>query len=216
MATPTQLIGALTLLFIGSCVQAGCNPRASESLARRSAAVDSGPPTSTFALPLETMPAAALAVDGFTHVEVMRVQRDWGKREFEIVMDAWVSSEDPGRVEMVRLWWFKANKQGERGPFSEKTKRHFDIVYTRPDDARWVVDMVADDKRFTFVVQADEAHGISALATVTVPGGGQVENCRVHGGEVRASTVLGIPNGIEAFEVTCTGVDGVEYRGTLG
>lgn len=215
---------ALPLASLGC----GCNPRATDpppdGTAARSAdgtpngSVAGAPEavaSSAFDLPMVTMPAAELGVDGFKHVEVLRIRRDWGKREFEIVMDAWVPDDDPTRVETVRLWWFKTNKNGERGPFSAKTKRHFDIVYSRPDDARWKVEMVADDQRYTFMVEADEEEGATAFGTVVLPGGKRVDGCRVRGGEIHASKVFGLPTGIKDFQVKCTGRDGAEHEGDL-
>lgn len=165
-------------------------------------------------VPLVTTPAAELEVPGLDHVQVLRIQRDFGKETFEIVMDAWVPDEDPAQLELVRLWWFKSHKDGERGPFSDDTKRHFDIAYKRVDNSTWTVDLIAKKKHFEFTVTADKKGGVSAKSTV-VSGDKTVEDCDVHSGSLRSKKILGVPTGINALDVECTGPDGTRHSGHL-
>ena len=165
-------------------------------------------------VPLVTTPAADLEVDGLEHVQVLRITRDFGKETFEIVMDAWLPDQDPSKLELVRLWWFKTDKNGERGPFSESTKRHFDIAYKRVDAGTWKVSLIADDKSFVFNVTADEKGKVSARSTV-VSGDGEVEDCDVTSGALRSKKFLGVPTGIDELRVECTGPDGKQHSGRL-
>lgn len=162
-----------------------------------------------------TTPVAGLDQPGFKHIEVLRIQRDFGKRDFEIAMDAWVPDGNLARIETVRLWWYKTNKDGERGPFSTKTKRYFDIAYLRVDEGTWQVQMLADDRRFTFMVAADGHGGVIATGTAVLKDGSAVKNCKMQHGDLRAAKVFGVPTGIEELRVTCTDSEGVVHEGQL-
>lgn len=208
-----RLFSNSTFLAIALCVaQVGCscNARGSAPPGDKPA-----PEPATQEVPLVTTPAADLAVPGLDHVQVLRIQRDFGKETFEIVMDAWLPDGDPAQLELVRLWWFKSDKDGERGPFSESTKRHFDIAYKRVDDGTWTVDLIANKKHFEFTVTADQKGGVSATSTVVVSGDKKIEDCDVQSGALRSKKILGVPTGINALLVECTGPDGTRHSGRL-
>ncbi len=192
----------------------GCTPPAQDSPAGTSPDAKQIP--SGFSLPSVTTPADQLTPDGYQHVEVFRIRRDFGKRNFEIALDAWTPTDKLTQVDEVRLWWFKTTKGGERGPFSKKSKRHFDISYERRDEGQWVVQLIAgSDRRFTFLVEADGKGGVFAYGTVKAEGGQLVERCRVTSGELRAKTTLGLTTGIKDLRVTCTDAEGGQHEGTL-
>ena len=167
-------------------------------------------------LPNVTTPASALAPEGYTHVEVFRIRRDFGNSEFEIALDAWLPGDEPTTIDDVRLWWLKTDRNGERGPFSQKTGRHFDIGYERRSEGHWVVQLIAGaDRRFTFSVEADGTGGVFAYATVVVPSGERVERCRVQAGVLRATKVFALTTGIKELNVTCTDQNGAQHEGNL-
>lgn len=203
----------LVLLAPTLSLGCGCSPRASDLPA--SSHSDPAAVAKTVPVPSVTTPAAELDPEGFEHVEVFRLRRDFGNQDFEIAMDAWLPDEDLGRLEMVRLWWFKTNKDGERGPFSEKTKRHFDIGYARIDDAKWEVQLLAGDLHFTFLVEADGQGKVMATATVVLPDGGTVEDCRMQSGDLVSNKVMGFPTGIKELRVTCVDAEGATHKGKL-
>lgn len=190
-----------------------CNPRASDPPA------DSAPDPllegSTLELPMVNTTPEELNVEGFRHVEVFRIRRDFGKRDFEIAMDAWMPNENLARIETVRLWWLKTRKGDERGPFGTKTKRHFDISYTRAGEGTWNVLLEADEHKFVFVVAADGKGDVTASGTVVLEGGDRIENCQMHSADLRASKVLGLPTGIKELQVTCTDGEGRQHTGKL-
>lgn len=176
----------------------------------------STPPPETFNLPLENTSPEEIAPDGYKHSLVLRIRRDFGKRDFEIAMDAWMPDEAPENVDAVRLWWFKTKKDGERGPFSSKTKRNFDIGYQRNDKQSWSVVLgLSDGRHFTFLVRSTGGHTAAAFADVTTRDGTVLEACRVTDAEIHAKTTLGIPTGIKDLSVTCVDAAGAEHQGAL-
>jgi len=202
----------LPFVLAAASIGCGCSPQAPAPPA--GSTPEPSLESSTLDLPSVTMPAADLKRPGFAHVEVFRLRRDFGKQDFEVALDAWLPDGNPGRIETVRLWWFKTKKEGERGPFSEKTKRYFDIAYRRVDDATWEVQLLADERRFTFSVAADGKGGVQAFGSVESEGV-TIDDCHVATGDLRATKLLGVPTGIKELSVTCVDSDGAEHEGRV-
>lgn len=202
-------IAAATVLLCGAhCTQDGTDTVP--------AVPASTPPPPAFNLALQDTDPAALAPDGYQHALVLRIRRDFGKRDFEIAMDAWMPDETPAHVDAVRLWWFKAHKQGERGPFSKKTSRNFEVSYQRQDKQSWnIVFALSDGRHFTFLVRSTGDHNAAAFADVSLADGSVITGCRVTDAEIHAKTTLGITTGIKDLSVTCVDASGVEHSGTL-
>lgn len=211
MALSARLL--FTVVCLARCVRGA--PSASESERANSASADASAPD-RLVVPNKTTAADALAPEGSQHVELLRLRRNFGKQNFEIVLDAWTPIDQPTTIDEVRFWWFKTHKEGERGPFSRKTSRHFDIAYERRDAGHWQVQIIASKgKRFTFHVRADPEAGIAAYSSVVLPSGERVEDCRIKAGELRATKLLGMTTGIEALRVTCVDGSGTERKGDL-
>lgn len=176
----------------------------------------STPPPAAFELPLKNTSPEEIAPAGYKHALVLRIRRDFGKRDFEIAMDAWMPDETPEHVDAVRLWWFKTKKDGERGPFSKKTKRNFEIGYQRQDEQSWnIVLGLSDGRHFTFLVRSTGEHNAAAFADVTKSDGTIIAGCRITDAEIHAKTTLGITTGIKDLAVTCVDSEGVEHSGAL-
>lgn len=176
----------------------------------------STPPPAAFDLPEKNTTPEEIAPDGYKHALVLRIRRDFGKRDFEIAMDAWMPDETPEHVDAVRLWWFKVHKDGERGPFSKKTTRNFDVSYQRRDKQSWAIVLaLSDGRHFTFLVRSTGGHNAAAFADVTTGDGSVIEACRVTNAEIHAKTTLGITTGIKDLSVTCVDASGVEHSGAL-
>lgn len=164
-------------------------------------------------LPTTTTPAAELEPTGYRHTQVFTLDRDFGRDEMEIVLDAWSPAGQPSEIADVRLWWLKTHKDGERGPFSAKTKRHFDIDYERVDASTWKVYLVSDGKRFTFAVTARDGH-VVARSNVMADGDA-IANCVVRRGHIEARRFLGAPVGIDRVDVECEDPQGNLRKGKL-
>ncbi len=204
----TWLAAATVLLGGAHCTQEGSDTAA--------AIPASTPPPAAFDLPMKDTSPEELAPDGYKHALVLRIRRDFGKRDFEIAMDAWMPDEAPKQIDAVRLWWFKAHKDGERGAFSKKTSRNFEVSYQRKDDESWsVVFALSDGRHFTFRVRSTGGHAAAAFAEVMQSDGTKIDACRVTDAELRAKTTLGITTGIKDLSVTCVDSSGVEHQGIL-
>jgi hypothetical protein len=160
-------------------------------------------------------PADQLSNARIRHTELVRISRNFGKSHFQIALDAWTSIDDPLEITDVRLWWARTDRDGERSPFSAKSRRHIDVEYERLSGQRWAVDIKSDDVRFRFMVELDETGTPAAFADVKHHDGEVLSHCRVTRGEFAARKFLGAPIGIERFEVRCVDDDGTEYEGRM-
>jgi hypothetical protein len=205
---------ALVLAVVCSAV--GCSRVTPESVdGSATESSDVALPNASPVIPMKTTPASELEPTGYRHTEVLRIRRDFGNESFQIVLDAWVPEGDPARIEDVRLWWYRAKSEGARGPFSEQTQRHFDIVYDRRAPDRWDVHMISDRKRFTFAIELDASGTPVAFGDVVLPGGGRLERCRALSGSLQARRFLGAPVGIKRLDIRCLDAAGNQHEGRL-
>jgi len=204
----TWLAAATVLLCGAHCTQEGSDTAA--------VIPASTPPPPAFDLPMKDTLPEELAPAGYKHALVLRIRRDFGKRNFEIAMDAWMPDDAAEQIDAVRLWWFKAHKEGQRGVFSKKTSRNFEVSYQRRDEQSWdVVFALSDGRHFTFLVRSTGGHAAAAFADVTRSDGTVIDACRVTDAELHAKSTLGITTGIRDLSVTCVDANGVEHQGTL-
>lgn len=166
-------------------------------------------------LPYSRMPAAQLAPAGLEHHEVLRIARDFGKPDFKVVVDSWVTTADPDRLEEVRFWWVKESKKDERSPFGSKLRKYIGMkfIHNNPDD--WTVKLRGDRKEFRFDVEVGEDGRVAAYGDVKTPDGEIVEHCRATDGEFVARRLLGIPIGLKKLAVVCVDAEGVWHKGEL-
>jgi hypothetical protein len=171
-----------------------------------------------------TDPRAALAFEGdtrdlstpeFVHHELFRIDRDFGKEEFEIVLDGWLPRGQARDFADVRFWWVKTDDGDLRRPFSEKVKRHVEFDWRRRDEGGLSVRFAGDRKEFVFSVELDERGRPGVYADVELASGRVVRHCRGRRGHLVARRFLGIPVGIRRLEVRCTDAEGRDHRGTV-
>jgi hypothetical protein len=165
-------------------------------------------------LPIGSTAVDQLSTDQLAHHELVRLRKDWGERNFQVVLDGWTRRGTKGKIADVRLWWFKAHKQGNRGEFGSKSRRHFEVSVNKRSAERWDLRLGTKGKSFVFQVESDGAGGMAAYATV-VTREGVVSRCLTTRGELKARKFLGIPTGIDRLDVTCTDPDGRVRRGRV-
>lgn len=160
-------------------------------------------------------PTDALETATHRHVEVLRIDRDFGKPHFDIVIDAWVPKDAPERLADARIWWLKRHRGDMRGPFGRKSLRHVEVATERlgPDRMRIVIG--AKGTRFAFDVVDDGAGRVRAYARVRTSDGRTVERCAVTTATLVAQKTLGIVRGIDRLEVACRTPDGRAVRGVV-
>ncbi|MBC8067837.1 MAG: hypothetical protein IAG13_05835 [Deltaproteobacteria bacterium] len=156
-------------------------------------------------LPLTETTVADLAPAGLLHQEVLRIDRDFGKPEFDLVVDTWTAETDDVLTD-VRVWWVKTTAQDRRSPLSERAQKYVDIesVPTAPD--AWSLKLRGDKKEFAFEVELDERGQAQVYIDVLADDGRRVAHCRTTQGKLLARRLLGIPIGVDKLEVRC--VDG--------
>ncbi len=194
-----------------------CNAPAADAAAAPSPPASGSAPAPGPALarlPMRDTPADQLTTAALRHTELLRIERDFGKPSFAVVLDAWVPAADPTRLADVRLWWLKKHRANARGPFGTKSRRHFDLHTRKVSPTHWQLHMDAGAKRFTFDVRLAAGRPV-ATATVALPGGAVVADCRAEHGTLKARRVLGVPAGIEALELTCRAPGGRRVTGTV-
>ena len=179
---------------------------------------DSSPPPppelDVVRIPMAATAVADLNTQQLAHHELLRIERDFGKPQFVIALDAWVTTAAPKQLADTRLWWSRTDKNDERSPFGPGTKRHFEIAYDQPADNRWDVHLVSDDKKFTFHIEVDDAGEPHAYATIQTTQG-TIDHCKASTGVLHARKVLGLPVGIDALDVDCTDDAGKPQRGSV-
>jgi hypothetical protein len=165
-------------------------------------------------LALVKTPVAALSTAALHHTELIRITRNFGKSNFEIALDAWTPIENPREIADVRLWWSRPDREGERSPFSEKSRDHFEMTYEQLAPDRWRVDLGSDRHVYRFWIEIDANGSPAAYADIDADGS-RVQHCRVTRGTLLARKLFGAPVGIRDFEVTCTDAEGGEHHGTM-
>lgn len=165
------------------------------------------------AIPLVATPADALSTPQLHHHEVLRIDRDFGDSDFEIVVDAW---ERAGRSTLadVRFWWLRPSQDDARAPFSSKIRRYLHLAFERSEPDLWSVSFSGDRKQFAFEVELDENGTAAAYADVETAQG-RIDHCRATHGHLVARRFIGIPVGIKRLEVRCTDDRGHTHFGEL-
>ena len=167
------------------------------------------------AIPQGETPAAELSTATLLHHEVLRIDRDFGMPQWEIVLDGWLVRAPAGRIHDVRLWWVNTAQADRRKPFSARLQRFLQFTPTRGADEALSVLLAGDDKEYAFTVALDAAGVPGVLADVRLEGGTIVPRCRCESARLLARRVLGIPIGIATLSVQCRDADGTEHRGEV-
>jgi 5-carboxymethyl-2-hydroxymuconate isomerase len=163
-------------------------------------------------VPPRVTPIVELATaDRLRHAEVIRIERDFGRENVDVAIDAWMPAHDARRIEGVRMWW---SDDVDRYPFSDRLRERLGIRYRRVRPDRWRVSVRAEGQRVTFDV-ALQGGRPRVLADVIIPGNRLVRQCRVDAAHLQARRVLGIAVGLRKMAVTCTGRSGKRHRGTV-
>jgi len=163
-------------------------------------------------VPFVETPVTQLAPRGLRHHEALRIERDFGKPEFELVVDAW-SETAHGELADVRLWWVKTTANDRRSPLSQKSERYVDIDVQRngPDEMR--VRVRGTGREFEFAVELDDTGKAAVYMDVVKSDGTAVDHCRTVSSKLTARRVLGIPVGLGALTVSCIDDAGHRIRG---
>jgi hypothetical protein len=164
-------------------------------------------------VPMAATPVEQLSTELLEHTELLRIGRDFGKRDFEIALDAWVDRRQPEELALVRLWWARVDRDLERSPLGARTRRHFEIEDDTVAPDHWRIHLIADRKVFSFDVEIAEGGTPAAYAAVQSSQGVRLEHCRIERGELQARRVLGVAAGVEAIAVSCMDAEGVTRAG---
>jgi hypothetical protein len=162
-------------------------------------------------LPFAETPADALSTRALRHHEALRIDRDFGKPEFDLVVDAW-SETARGDLADVRLWWVKTTANDRRSPLSTKAERYVDIDVRRDGPNSMHVSVRGGGREFAFDVELGKG-GAHVFTDVVTKDGETVEHCRTTSSRLIARRVMGIPVGLGALQVTCIDDDGRKVRG---
>ncbi|MFO0636191.1 MAG: hypothetical protein U0168_25440 [Nannocystaceae bacterium] len=155
----------------------------------------------------------ALAPVGLRHQEALRIDRDFGKPEFDLVVDTWTPERGPDTFAEVRLWWVKTTAGDRRSPLSTRAQKYVDIDARADGPDHWTLAVTGDHKRFAFDVELDAEGRAHVFTDVVVEGGERVDHCRALSGFLHARKILGVPVGIAKLSVTCVDDDGALVRG---
>lgn len=164
-------------------------------------------------LPLAETAARDLAPSGLVHQEALRIDRDFGKPEFDLVVDTWTDETSGDVLADVRLWWVKTTAQDRRSPLSERAKKYVEIETTQAAPDAWKVKLRGDRKEFAFDVELDDRGRAQVYTDVLTDAGGRVGHCRTTGGKLLARRLLGIPIGVDKLEVHCVDARGAKHHG---
>jgi hypothetical protein len=164
-------------------------------------------------VPWTNVPVAKLAPKGYEHQQVLQIDQDFHPNDkYEIALDAWISSKQPGAIAAVRMWWLDTGTKNERSPFGKGVRRHIDITYDQVDDDDWAVRIKQGRKAYVFDIELDPRGKIEAFADVATSSG-TVEHCKVRRSRLVARKILGIPAGLKRLDVTCRDGNGNQHEG---
>ncbi len=158
------------------------------------------------------VPADQLDTPGLRHVEVLRIDRDFGKPHFDIVLDAWLPRDRPDRLAEARLWWLKRHRADARGPFGKKSLRHVEVHTRRLGPGRIRLRIGGKGRLFAFEVVAEDGTA-RAYTRVRTADGRTVERCAATSAVLHAKKTLGIVTGIDRLAVRCTTPAGTTVTG---
>jgi hypothetical protein len=163
--------------------------------------------------PVAAKPAPA-AEPEVAPAEVIRIKRDFGKPNFDLVIDAWADVE-AARLREVRLWWTNTDEVGHRKPLGRMIERMVKLQYRRISDTELTVAVAGDGKRFTFTVELDKDGKVATFVPIETKDGRQIRHCRTTSARLLARRVLGMPVGIDYIAVTCRDSKGTLHEGKL-
>lgn len=165
-------------------------------------------------IPYSRTPAAELSPRGLEHMEVLRIGRDFGERNMEVVVDTWTVSTHPDAIDEVRFWWVDTDND-ERSPFGRKLRKYIGMgfVPNEPDD--WTVKLRGDRKEFVFDVELDASGQAHAFGDIIERDGRVIEHCRALDSRFIARRFIGIPIGLKRLEVQCVDEHGQRHQGEL-
>jgi len=146
--------------------------------------------------------------------EVVRIKRDFGKPNFDLVIDAWADVA-AGRLREVRLWWTNTDEVDHRKPLGRMIERMVKLQYRRITDTSLTVAVAGDGKRFTFTVELDKAGKVAVFVPIETADGRTIRRCRTDSARLLARRVLGMPVGISHIAVTCRDGKGALQAGKL-
>lgn len=159
-------------------------------------------------LPYAEISAEALAPAGIRHQEALRIDRDFGKPEFDLVVDTWIPEQDPGAFADVRLWWVKTTAADRRSPLSTRAQKYVDIDTRASGPDRWLLAVTGDHKRFAFEVELGNDGEAAVYTDIVDERGERVEHCRASSGFLHARRFMGLPVGIARLSIACVDDDG--------
>jgi len=166
-------------------------------------------------IPSGPTPAAKLTTATLRHLEVMRIDRDFGMAKWELALDGWVPHEDGASIVDLRLWWVNVEDGDRRKPMSAHLQRYIDFGFERAVGGVLAVHLAGDGKRYEFAVELDAAGVPVVLASVTLADGAIVPRCRCARGRLVARRILGMPIGIASLQVRCSDATGKMHEGTV-
>jgi len=146
--------------------------------------------------------------------EVVRVKRDFGKPNFDLVIDAWADVE-AAHLREIRLWWTNSDEVGHRKPLGRMIERMVKLQYRRISDTALTVAVAGDGKRFTFTVELNKDGKVVTYVPIDTEGGRYIGRCRTDSARLLARRVLGMPVGIAYIAVNCRDGRGVLQQGKL-
>ena len=146
--------------------------------------------------------------------EVVRVKRDFGKPNFDLVIDAWADVE-AAHLREIRLWWTNTEEVDHRKPLGRMIERMVKLQYRRLSDTALTVAVAGDGKRFTFTVELDKDGKVVAYVPIATADGRYIRRCRTDSARLLARRVLGMPVGISYIAVSCHDGRGVLHEGKL-
>ncbi len=168
---------------------------------------------STAALPHAETACDALSPSGLAHHEALRIDRDFGKPEFDLVVDAWTKSAAPMELADVRLWWVKTTADDRRSPLSTRSKKYVEVETIEHGPDAWSLKLRGDHKEFSFDVEIDQGGEAEVFTDIVTDDGREIRHCRATAGRLRARRVLGIPIGIDTLVVDCIDERGQARQG---
>lgn len=154
-------------------------------------------------LPYAEISAEALAPDGMRHQEALRIDRDFGKPEFDLVVDTWMPERNPSAFADVRLWWVKTTAADRRSPLSTRAQKYVEIDTKAQGPDRWLLAVTGDHKRFAFEVELGDDGRAAVFTDIVDERGQRVEHCRARSGFLHARRFMGLPVGIARLSISC-------------
>lgn len=167
------------------------------------------------AIPQGPTPVEKLSTKKLRHDEVLRIRRDFGMAQWEIVLDGWSLHAAREQLEHVRLWWVNTEDGERRKPFSAYLRRYLELDVRRAGESTLLVRMAGDRKEYRFSVEVDEHTTPAVFADVQLADGSTVAHCRCDRALLVARRVFGIPVGIAELTVGCTDADAIPREGTV-